>query len=138
MRWSYRTVHFELKKEGLLGSAFIDESEIEETLNEYGAAGWELVSMLETRDGVIAVFKQPMNLDYAESVQQSAAPPEQEKVVPPIQYAREAEPRQVELPVGKKERKPVDKECIEEEINQPELPEQEEGQDAGIGSIRIE
>jgi len=59
MRWSYKTVHFELTKEGLLGSAFLDESEVEKSLNEYGKAGWELVSMMDTVDGVIAVFKQP-------------------------------------------------------------------------------
>jgi len=60
MRWSYKTVHYELKKEGLLGSAFLDESEVEVSLNEYGRAGWELVSMIETMNGVIAVFKQPL------------------------------------------------------------------------------
>jgi hypothetical protein len=60
MRWSYKTLHFELKKDGLLGSVFLDESEIEQSLNEYGQGGWELVSMLETRDGLIAVFKQAL------------------------------------------------------------------------------
>lgn len=63
MRWSYKTVHYELKKEGLLGSAFLDESEIELSLNQYGKAGWELVSLLETMDGLIAVFKQPLDLE---------------------------------------------------------------------------
>ena len=63
MRWSYKTVHYELKKEGLLGSSFLDESEVELSLNEYGKSGWELVSMLETMDGLIAVFKQPLSLD---------------------------------------------------------------------------
>jgi len=62
MRWSYKTVHYELKKEGLLGSSFLDESEMEISLNEYGKSGWELVSMLETMDGLIAVFKQPLSL----------------------------------------------------------------------------
>lgn len=62
MRWSYKTVHYALKKEGLLGSAFLDESEIEQSLNEYGKAGWELVSLLDTADGVIGVFKQPLDL----------------------------------------------------------------------------
>lgn len=60
MRWSYKTVHYELKKEGLLGSAFLDESAMELSLNEYGKAGWELVSILETQEGFIAVFKQPL------------------------------------------------------------------------------
>lgn len=59
MRWLYKTVHYELKKEGLLGSAFFDESEIEESLNEYGKTGWELVSTMEIRDGILAIFKQP-------------------------------------------------------------------------------
>lgn len=62
MRWSYKTVHYELKKEGLLGSSFLDESEVEISLNEYGKSGWELISMLETMDGLIAVFKQPLSL----------------------------------------------------------------------------
>lgn len=60
MRWSYKTHFFELKKDGLLGGSFLDESEIEEVLNSYGRHGWELVSMLDTRDGVSAVFKQPV------------------------------------------------------------------------------
>ena len=61
MRWSYKTEHFSLKKEGLLGSAFLDEAEIEVSLNEFGKAGWELVSFMEVTDGMIAVFKQPLN-----------------------------------------------------------------------------
>ena len=58
MRWSYKTVHFEFKKEGLLGGAFLDEAEIEEQLNDYGRSGWELISVIEVQDGVIAFFKQ--------------------------------------------------------------------------------
>lgn len=60
MRWSYKTIHFELKKEGLLGSAFLDVSEIEEVLNNYGRGGWELVSIIETGDGVMGILKQPI------------------------------------------------------------------------------
>ncbi len=63
MRWSYKTVHFSLKKDGLLGSAFIDENEIEISLNEFGKSGWELVSFMEVNDGIIAVFKQPFGRD---------------------------------------------------------------------------
>lgn len=63
MRWSYKTIHYELKKDGILGSTFLDESEIELSLNQYGKAGWELVSLLETLDGLIAVFKQPLSLE---------------------------------------------------------------------------
>ena len=48
-----------MKKEGILGSGFLDESEIEQELNEYGLSGWELVSVLEVQDGMMAFFKQP-------------------------------------------------------------------------------
>ncbi len=72
MRWSYKTVHYDLKKEGLLGNSFLDESEIELSLNQYGKAGWELISLLETLDGLIAVFKQPLELD----TRSFASPPE--------------------------------------------------------------
>ena len=61
MRWGYKTVHFSLKKEGLLGSAFLDEAEIEVSLNEFGKAGWELISLMEVNDGLIGVFKQPFS-----------------------------------------------------------------------------
>jgi len=76
MRWSYKTVHYELKKEGLLGSAFLDESEVEQSLNEYGKAGWELVSILETQDGLIAVFKQPLAVrDTVHAVEETSERP---------------------------------------------------------------
>ena len=74
MRWSYKTIHYELKKEGILGSAFLDESEIELSLNQYGKAGWELVSMLETMDGIIAVFKQPLDMDIRSFTSPSDSP----------------------------------------------------------------
>ena len=72
MKWSYKTVHFELKKEGLLGSGFLDESEIEQELNEFGLAGWELVSVLEVQDGVIAFFKQAIYLEGSAAARQFA------------------------------------------------------------------
>ncbi len=61
MRWSYKTIHYELKKEGLLGNTFLDEVEVEESLNEFGHAGWELVSLIEVKDGLIGVLKQPLD-----------------------------------------------------------------------------
>ncbi len=91
MRWSYKTVHYELKKDGLLGSAFLDESEIETSLNNYGKAGWELVSLLETLDGVTAVFKQPLSLESTDGFMGEAARPYPENKVRPVQ----AEPAEV-------------------------------------------
>jgi hypothetical protein len=95
MRWSYKTVHYELKKEGLLGSAFLDESEVELSLNEYGKAGWELVSILETQDGLIAVFKQPLRLecrvedDEEEAERPYVAVRRQQDDLDPPSYARQ-------------------------------------------------
>lgn len=57
MCWSYKTVRFHLKKEGILSSAFLDESEIEMSLNEFGKVGWELVSFVEVQEGLMAIFK---------------------------------------------------------------------------------
>ncbi len=87
MRWSYKTVHYALKKEGLLGSTFLDQSEMEQSLNEYGMAGWELVAMVDTVDGLIGVFKQPL----AMSGSSYPASPEPWPVEEPIEAAeREA------------------------------------------------
>lgn len=129
MRWSYKTVLYELKKEGLLGSAFLDESEVEQSLNEFGASGWELISMLETRDGIIAVFKQPLGW-----VSQPVAE-EREEVgsINSPQYTsvpREREPLSQEQEPVLREREPI--------IRARKEPEEEDEPVSGIGSIRIE
>lgn len=62
MKWGYKTVHFELKKEGLLGGSFLDEAEIEEQLNDFGRSGWELISVIEVQQGIICFFKQPLQI----------------------------------------------------------------------------
>lgn len=77
MRWSYKTVHFELKKEGLLGSGFLDETEIEQELNDFGRSGWELISVLEVQDGIIAFFKQPV--ERSSSYHQWTEEPEEKR-----------------------------------------------------------
>lgn len=92
MRWSYKTVHYELKKEGILGSSFLDESEVEISLNEYGKSGWELVSMLETMDGLIAVFKQPLSLgteNFFPSIEKESEDLEEEDVLGVEQFVVE-------------------------------------------------
>jgi hypothetical protein len=59
MRWSYKIVHYDYKKEGILGGTFLDEAEIEQSMNEIGKKGWELVSLMEVQDGLTATFKRP-------------------------------------------------------------------------------
>lgn len=73
MRWGYKTIQYGLKKEGLLGSSFLDEAEVEQSLNEFGQAGWELISLFALQDGLMAVFKQPLAIKTASSVQESVA-----------------------------------------------------------------
>jgi hypothetical protein len=139
MRWSYKTVNYELKKEGLLGGSFLDESEIELSLNEYGKTGWELVSILETQDGLIAVFKQPLTVGtqtphYSEEEENRYDPLQQNKEVFYLErdsskVGKKAE--RVESPVVPiDEPEDVDDAQAEEETSTPI-------KDA-IGSIRIE
>jgi hypothetical protein len=139
MRWSYKTVHYELKKEGLLGGSFLDESEVEVSLNEYGRAGWELVSILETQEGLIAVFKQLLSV----GTQAPYFLEEEENQCVPLQQKKEVlNPERNSSNVGKKTERvespvvPID-EC---EIVVDEQDEEEESPPAknDIGSIRIE
>ncbi|MDR0477153.1 MAG: DUF4177 domain-containing protein [Desulfobulbaceae bacterium] len=59
IRWRYKTLHFELKKDGILGGLFLDEQELERSLCRHGQDGWELVAILDVRDGLVALCKQP-------------------------------------------------------------------------------
>lgn len=59
MRWQYRTIVFEFQKDGLLGDRFIDDEEVEQTLNEQGRSGWELVSATMVQEGLLTLFKRP-------------------------------------------------------------------------------
>ena len=133
MRWSYKTVHYELKKEGLLGSAFLDESEMELSLNEYGKAGWELVSVIENMDGLVAVFKQPLSLenDFNFSVEQGEEYPD----IPERQVAEDAavlSSAEVQVEKGVQQYDFADKGVFSRKRKKSEA-----GQ-GGIGDIRIE
>ena len=88
MRWQYRTVIFEFQKDGLLGDRFIDDEEVENTLNEQGRAGWELVSATMVQDGLLTLLKRPdrggelqVNSEVAEpaTAAESAVRAEEEK-----------------------------------------------------------
>lgn len=119
MKWSYKTVHFELKKEGILGSGFFDESEIEQELNEYGLAGWELVSVLEVHDGMIAFFKQPFGSGLAAATGGSGDAVDSDETIQRRQFSAAA----VTPPIDK---------------GGEETAEEPDDHDNGIGAIRIE
>lgn len=57
MQWRYRTILFEFAKDGLLGDKYIDDEEVEKTLNELGTRSWELVSVSLLQDGLLAILK---------------------------------------------------------------------------------
>jgi hypothetical protein len=132
-----------MKKEGLLGSAFLDESEVELSLNEYGKAGWELVSMLETLDGLIAVFKQPLSFGGSTDFLQDEE--EQKQSVPPIPGKPKGDtveriPRSAEnRGTGEVEVVPIDDyEVVEEDVDAKGNKQSESDVSIDVGSIRIE
>jgi hypothetical protein len=145
MRWSYKTIHYELKKEGLLGSAFLDEPEIELSLNQYGKAGWELVSLLETMDGLIAVFKQPLDLDTRSFASPVKSSPEKNSE-PAMKRQRPMPAVDQEFTI-KQDRPKPDREVAETAIlDEFEIVEEKAAKSGGkplvqpadVGSIRIE
>jgi hypothetical protein len=130
-----------LKKDGLLGGSFLDDAEIEETLNEYGQGGWELISMFETRDGVIAVFKQPLDLEYeGHAVLDTGRENRRER--PRARYASvEPEPEEEPEPAKAvfREKKGYPPAVKPHPVSRrQEDNEEAEDSDSGVGGIRIE
>lgn len=90
MLWKYRTILFELTKDGLLGDRYVDDEEMEKTLNEMGALGWELVNVTLLQDGLLAILKRLVGADtvavgpavraaaVAEPVDEAMAEPDEE------------------------------------------------------------
>ncbi len=131
MSWSYKTVRFDLKKDGILGSAFLDEAEIEVTLNEFGKVGWELVSFIEVEEGLLAVFKM-FNETFVKIDRNAILAEEQRErsgdTFPPEQGAGS------EHPVPEPEREKI----VSEPVDSPDMePDTEESAD-DVGAIRIE
>lgn len=125
MRWAYKTVQYGLKKEGLLGSSFLDEAEVEQSLNEFGRAGWELVSLLGMQDGIMAVFKQPLEMKVAPS------------------HASVTEEATASHSLSLKRPEASDAECRadrKEGRREPSVSviEEKEDEEEGVGAIRIE
>ena len=96
MLWKYRTILFELTKDGLLGDRYVDDEEMEKTLNEMGALGWELVNVTLLQDGLLAILKRLVGADtvavgpavraaaVAEPVDEAMAEPDEEVEEAPL------------------------------------------------------
>lgn len=131
MGWSYKTIHYGLKKDGLLGGTFFDEEELELSLNEYGRSGWELISLLEVRDGVIAVFKKP--------VETNIISPIIEKQEEKVEHSTIEEEEVVEEKPPIKQKVTIQSTPKPDYIIEKAEPEEEnEQKDRDVGSIRIE
>ena len=74
MLWQYRTNLFEFTKDGLLGDKYVDDEEMEKTLNELGQKGWELVSVSLLQDGLLVFLKRPAQEEATEEQPQVAEP----------------------------------------------------------------
>lgn len=137
LRWCYKTVHFELKKEGLLGGNYLDDTEVEESLNEFGMAGWELVSFMNIHDGVLAIFKQPIDMMVSnveiepKETKETHITPESYET-PPMQQEPESFPK-------KQKEQPVEASDCEDEPSEDDLfTDDNDDNDDGVGVIRIE
>ena len=77
MLWQYRTILFEFTKDGLLGDKYVDDEEMERTLNDQGKKGWELVNVTLLQDGLLAFLKRPGEKGEGPVVVAMTDPPEQ-------------------------------------------------------------
>ncbi len=84
MLWQYRTMLFEFTKDGLLGDKYVDDEEMEKSLNEMGAQEWELVSVSLLQDGLLAFFKRPAQEEEEFEAPRRVAEP----VAPPVPQPR--------------------------------------------------
>lgn len=88
MLWQYRTNLFEFTKDGLLGDKYVDDEEMEKTLNELGGKGWEMVSVSLLQDGLLVFLKRPAAKEDTDiAVEQ---PRVFEPVAPPVVEPRPA------------------------------------------------
>jgi hypothetical protein len=83
MLWQYRTILFEFTKDGLLGDKYVDDEDMEKTLNEFGAQGWELVNVSLLQDGLLVFLKRPVDEDMPVEQPMLAKPAE-----PPVVQKR--------------------------------------------------
>lgn len=98
MLWQYRTMLFEFTKDGLLGDKYVDDEEMEKTLNQLGGKGWELVNVTLLQDGVLAFLKKPAQAGRLIEEPMVAAVPDPQPVVPVVRTRAAAVPPPVSSP----------------------------------------
>jgi hypothetical protein len=98
MLWQYRTMLFEFTKDGLLGDKYVDDEEMEKTLNQLGGKGWELVNVTLLQDGVLAFLKKPAQEGRLIEEPMVAAVPDPQPVVPVVRTRAAVVPPPVSTP----------------------------------------
>jgi len=120
MAWQYRTILFEFTKDGLLGDKYVDDEEMEKTLNQLGGQGWELVNVTLLQDGVLSFLKKPVQQERVSeepagtfapvAPQPSVIKPRPAAAAPRVPviepaYEPEPEPEPEPIRVGERQRK---------------------------------
>lgn len=63
---------FEYQKDGLLGDKYIDDEQLEKTLNDQGNTGWELIAVTPVQEGLLAFFKRVRSQTQEQPARQEA------------------------------------------------------------------
>ena len=90
MLWQYKTVLFEFTKDGILGDRYVDDEEMEKTLNELGRQSWELVNVSLLQDGLLAFLKRVVEEEAVP--QRATTSTRREEARPTINRAPAVEP----------------------------------------------
>lgn len=138
MLWQYRTMLFEFTKDGLLGDKYVDDEDMEKTLNQLGAQAWELVNVTLLQDGVLAFLKRPagkaMDVEVMPEVEPAPAPPQ------PVIRSRASVPRAtlpVEEDIRDEEQERAEERALLRGSERPRKPAPREDDTDFIGGIRI-
>lgn len=92
MVWQYRTILFEFTKDGLLGDRYVDDEEMEKTLNQMGRDSWELVGVSLLQDGLLTFLKRPANeerVDAGPRMRETGNQPLPQRAVEPAVASRD-------------------------------------------------
>ena len=121
MLWQYRTILFEFTKDGLLGDKYVDDEEMEKTLNELGGQSWELINVALLQDGLLAFLKRAVPRSEAHVLEEQELEQEEELIEPVMIQTRPA-PVPRSTPVPSRVKVEVKEEQEEqEEQEEPEL-----------------
>lgn len=111
MLWQYRTMLFEFTKDGLLGDKYVDDEEMEKTLNQLGGQSWELVNVALLQDGVLAFLKRPAEAERRDTSADEAV------AVPPVHPVVSAQPLAPSQPVA-----PPSQDAADEQVREEQPP----------------